>query len=396
MKVLVVCVNMNMGGVRSSLLNFLRSVRSEGDSYEVLSLKGINDCSLFDFFKQEMITLYSKSFFYDAYYSSLGDFAKKKNIVKLIVKIFFVLIRRFLGSKKVLSLVCALSKKMGPYDLAISYDNDIWLGKGGFSGGANQYIIEKVNAIKKIAWIHAEPSYYELTHERGVNTYKKFDAIINVSFACKNLFDCIVPEYCSKSFVVYNSFDECYINLAKNSECFIRKSGMFKIITVARVVEKAKRISRIIQIGKHLISRGMKFEWYVIGDGPLLEQMRKDVLLAGLEKSIFFLGPDKNPYKYISKCDVFVLPSEQESFGMVLAESLICGVPVICSNFKAASEVVKDKENGFIVNNTIDAFVNAIEFFCKNPDCLKKENIVYANNSKAQYREILNFLEIEK
>ena len=387
---------MSVGGVRSSMMNFLRKILKDSDCCHIQPLKyddemfaqSVNDsvCN---------ISVKNKLFFYDAYYEQISSLRKKKAYLSLCFKIIFALLRKIIGAEKVLTLICKFSSCKDSYDLAISYENDIWNGKY-FSGGANQFVIEKVKAVKTIAWVHSEPSYYGLTHNRGLKSFREFDAIVNVSYACKHLFDSIVPEYTAKSFVVYNFFDELSVSKKAQDLCPIEFSKLFNIVTVSRIVDKAKKIERVIHISKILRDRGVLFSWYVVGDGPLLEKMRNLVKEFKLEKSVCFLGQVVEPYNYVSKCDLFVLPSEQESFGMVLVESLLCGVPVVCTNYAASSEIVENGKNGLIVENSVEKIADAIEKIAKSEVVFRKEDIVFSNKAEKQFSHLLSFLGMPK
>ncbi len=70
----------------------------------------------------------------------------------------------------------------------------------------------------------------------------------------------------------------------------------------------------------------------IIGQGPLLEQLRQVSNRLGLHDSIDFIGFQKNPWAYLARADVFVMPSLAEAFGNVLAEALSLGIPSVASD----------------------------------------------------------------
>ena len=70
----------------------------------------------------------------------------------------------------------------------------------------------------------------------------------------------------------------------------------------------------------------------IVGQGPLLNRLRQTAADLHLLDSIDFTGFQRNPWAYLARADVFVLPSLAEAFGNVLAEALSLGVPVVASD----------------------------------------------------------------
>jgi len=89
----------------------------------------------------------------------------------------------------------------------------------------------------------------------------------------------------------------------------------------------------------------------VIGTGPRLDQYRALARELGVEQNVRFLGfveHDQMPAHY-ARAHLFVLPSRRESFGLVLAEAMACGLPVVATTAGAIPEVVKDGVTGVLV-----------------------------------------------
>ncbi len=70
----------------------------------------------------------------------------------------------------------------------------------------------------------------------------------------------------------------------------------------------------------------------------------------GIEDKVNFLGWQKNPYAYIKKMDIFVLPSLWEGFPNVFIESMVCGTPVIATrSVGGMDEAIRDGVDGILV-----------------------------------------------
>ncbi|HET7656679.1 MAG TPA: N-acetyl-alpha-D-glucosaminyl L-malate synthase BshA [Bacillales bacterium] len=86
----------------------------------------------------------------------------------------------------------------------------------------------------------------------------------------------------------------------------------------------------------------------LIGEGPESIVTRKLVKEKGLENDVKFLGNQKNVAEILSICDLKLLLSEKESFGLVLLEAMACGVPGLGTNIGGIPEVIVDGETGFL------------------------------------------------
>lgn len=91
----------------------------------------------------------------------------------------------------------------------------------------------------------------------------------------------------------------------------------------------------------------------LVGEGILIKNIKYSIENMHLEKNVkfFSLIPNKElPYVY-SSADVFVLPSKEEIFGMVILESMACGTPVISTPTPGANNVISHYVNGIILEN---------------------------------------------
>ncbi len=90
----------------------------------------------------------------------------------------------------------------------------------------------------------------------------------------------------------------------------------------------------------------------LVGSGSQEEKLRKYCEQNNLSDRVIFTGykqPGELP-RYYAAADVFVFPSLWEPFGIVVGEALASGLPVICSSFAGAADLVRDGKNGYILN----------------------------------------------
>jgi glycosyltransferase involved in cell wall biosynthesis len=90
----------------------------------------------------------------------------------------------------------------------------------------------------------------------------------------------------------------------------------------------------------------------IVGDGPLMQELRSEVKRTGVEDRVSFAG--KVSYKelpsYLAACDIFTLPSTSrlEAFGIAALEAMSSGKPVVVSDIPGVREVVQDGQQGYI------------------------------------------------
>lgn len=127
-----------------------------------------------------------------------------------------------------------------------------------------------------------------------------------------------------------------------------------------------KRILDAIEI--FAIVRGkMPAKLVMIGDGPDRAPAEALARTRGVEKDVLFLGKQNEIREKLGQADVFLLPSELESFGLAALEAMACEVPVIATNAGGVPEVVEDGVDGYLVEpgNVTSAAQYAIEILSR-------------------------------
>jgi N-acetyl-alpha-D-glucosaminyl L-malate synthase BshA len=135
-----------------------------------------------------------------------------------------------------------------------------------------------------------------------------------------------------------------------------------KIITHISNFRKVKRIPDVIQIF-YKIQQQIPSKLMMVGDGPEKEIAENLCQKLGISDRVIFFGNSNEIDKILSYTDLFLLPSETESFGLAALEAMAWGVPVISSNSGGLSEVNFEGVSGFLsdVGNTDEMAQNAIK-----------------------------------
>ena len=172
---------------------------------------------------------------------------------------------------------------------------------------------------------------------------KNANYVIAVSNVIKNeLLKTKIKGLKEKLIVNWNSVD---INKFKPNNDYKFKKELIKKYNIsedARIVLfvgnliKSKNVKNFIQSKKHVNGDTV---FVIVGDGPLRKELEEFANESNFE-NIIFTGSRNDVEDIIPSCDLLVLPSYSESFGLVLIEALACGKPVAGSNIEAIKEII--------------------------------------------------------
>jgi N-acetyl-alpha-D-glucosaminyl L-malate synthase BshA len=108
-----------------------------------------------------------------------------------------------------------------------------------------------------------------------------------------------------------------------------------------------KRILDAIEIFAHVREK-MPAKLVMIGDGPDRAAAEYAVRKKKLKRDVHFLGKQDRVYQLLGQADLFLLPSEMESFGLAALEAMACEVPVLATNVGGLPEVVEHGVDGYL------------------------------------------------
>ncbi|MCR4318158.1 MAG: glycosyltransferase family 4 protein [Planctomycetes bacterium] len=142
----------------------------------------------------------------------------------------------------------------------------------------------------------------------------------------------------------------------------------FVIIIVGRLAgEKGHR--DLFEAMKQLSASGIEFTLLVVGDGYLREQLQLAAKELGIEGRVKFLLLRTDVADLLGASDLAVAPSLYESYGMVIAEAMACGLPVIGSRVGGIPELIDDRVTGYLVDSRSPAQIaDAIRNVMKSDD----------------------------
>ena len=119
-----------------------------------------------------------------------------------------------------------------------------------------------------------------------------------------------------------------------------------KLLVHVSNFRQVKRPIDCVEILARVLQREIKSRLVMVGDGPEISAVRYRAEQLGVLDSISFVGKQGRIGDYLAVSDVFLLPSEQESFGLAALEAMACEVPVVASRVGGIPEVVTDGVDG--------------------------------------------------
>lgn len=230
---------------------------------------------------------------------------------------------------------------------------------------------------KLVSWIHIQQKSAEAAAcsfrsvLEAIACYDRFDRIVGVSEEVKRTFLAVLPVSTPMQ-VLYNTNESAQI-MEKSEESV--ESGLFqarefKIIGVGKLL-KSKGFDRLARITAKLKSDGYSVHLYILGVGPLQQELEQYIADNHLAQQITLLGYQTNPYKYVAKCDLFVCASFAEGFSTAATEALIVGTPVCTVEVSGMKEMLGEHDKwGIVTENSEEALYQGIKDLLDHPNKL--------------------------
>ena len=147
--------------------------------------------------------------------------------------------------------------------------------------------------------------------------------------------------------VIGNFIDENRMSKYRNYKTL---SNHYRFIFTGSFSE-LKQPLLLVQAASDLKNRDIQFVLDMFGDGPLLGAAKLLANELGVSNNIVFHGHVDEPYKFISKADVLIIPSLSEGIPRSVLEALCLGVPCILRNVDGNNELIEPGVNGELFNN---------------------------------------------
>ncbi|MCU9810320.1 glycosyltransferase [Paraclostridium sp. AKS81] len=223
-----------------------------------------------------------------------------------------------------------------------------------------------------ILTIHGKDIYGTVNlNEKAQNSVKaalnKCDRLVVVSDKLKEL----TSKYTNKNInVIENGVDLKKVDGIKDIEILNKKyDGKIKVLSVGYLIER-KGHRYVIEALKNLVDQYNNIIYLIVGEGEKYQELKELSKKYNLEGHIDFIGAltHDDVMRYMNICDVFILPSWNEAFGVVYAEAMASYKPVIGCKNEGIDGIIKDKKNGVLVESKSSKEIyNALKYLIENP-----------------------------
>ncbi|KQR95470.1 glycosyl transferase family 1 [Chryseobacterium sp. Leaf180] len=221
---------------------------------------------------------------------------------------------------------------------------------------------------KKIGWFHSDITLPKL--QPLVPTILKqipqFDYFIFGSQQTKDILiktypDLKIPE----NQVIVNAIP--IEELKEKADAFIPQLPEKPVFVSVARLHSRKGFHKLMEAHAKLLADGFDHHIIVIGDGDEKENLRKQAQELRVSDSFQFLGSLLNPYPYVKNADFFILPSESESWPLIIADALILQKPIISTNVGGIPEMILHNKTGYLINYETSEMYDAMRKFLSEP-----------------------------
>lgn len=211
----------------------------------------------------------------------------------------------------------------------------------------------------KIQWIHTDYTAWRELNEwtravtkNDAKLYRRFDTIVCLNKSLREKFLTVYPQFAEKTIAVPNPVFRAEIRERAKAPLTVPvDESVCNLITIGRL-EREKRYDRLLDIAAELQKRGFAFRWYFAGDGPLREEIERQLTERGLSGCVTLTGYMENPCPLLARCRALVLFSEYEGTPVTIDEAKALGVPVIANDVGGVREMLEDGRYGRIASDS--------------------------------------------
>lgn len=234
------------------------------------------------------------------------------------------------------------------YDVAIGF----------LQKNPNYFVVDKVNAEKKIGYIHNDYLKLGMNVDFDISYFQQLTNIVTVSDNCLRTLKETFPKFASKFVVIENIISAKIIKELADKYVLLPRG--FNIVSVGRLTYQ-KGYDLAYEAMKEIIKENKKINWIILGEGEMRKALERQIADDQLQSNIFLPGVVENPYSYIANADLFLHSARFEGYGIVVTEAKIINKPIILTNFNTASSLIKNGFNGRVTKIAVKSIKEGLD-----------------------------------
>lgn len=244
-----------------------------------------------------------------------------------------------------------ITPQPGEYDTAIAYSQGI----------PTFFVVDKVSSANKIGWINV---YYNLSvAESRFNErfYGSLNKIVLVSDGALEVFQNIFPQFLNKMLVIHDLCNADLLRSMASEGTTEMDMSLPRILTVSRLDKDFKGLDISLATAELLVKRGMRFNWYYVGDGKDRAFMEDYIRSHNLEQYVHLLGAKANPYPFFKDATLYVQTSRQEGWGISIVEARLFNIPVVTTEYGTVWNQMVQRRNGIVTGFSPSCVADAVQ-----------------------------------
>ena len=226
---------------------------------------------------------------------------------------------------------------------AIPHAATAWLAKQMLADDRDLKVVTTLHGTD-ITLVGKDPSYFSLTkfsieHSDRVTAVSEFLREETYrTFGCDGCEVLVIPNFVNEA--------EYFPARTEAERCALAPADTRVLIHISNF-RPVKRLVDVVRVFAG-VRKVMKARLVMVGDGPDRDPAQREAAKLGVQRDVRFAGRVDNVADMLRGGDLFLLPSETESFGLAALEAMACGVPVIASRVGGIPEVVTEGAAGFL------------------------------------------------
>ena len=364
-RILIVNKSFELGGIQSSMVNMANEL---SEQFEV-HLFVYNPVGVMKERLSSSVRVIEPTWMFRCLGMSLKQAIHTKNPKMILYRTFATVWSRLFSNQFPIALAIKHQPKMLGYDLAIAYHQE--QRKKTVVSGFARVVDKCVDAKIKAAWLHYDCTTIELDSAYNNPFYQKMDKIVCVSKSLMSSFAKANPdlsdkvEYCY-NFIPYHSIKEKSLENQK----IAYPSNRFICFSACRLTEE-KALVRGIAAISDVLKMHTDVVWYIAGEGVERNNIENAIKAYGVEQQVVLLGHQLNPYPYMRNANLVMNLSYHEAAPMVFLESMALGVPVFATRTSSAEELLCDKKDSFVCDNSAEGIRDQFAWIVENKECVR-------------------------